>query len=395
MPTISEQYNEVVLSLQSSRNTIRNKLVELGIATSSDTIDKLADAIEGIIDRGAVSIKVKEGETASIPAGWHNGAGTVAGIGGGGSYNLQTKTATPTKKQQSIAPDTGYYGLSSVTVNPIPDAYQDVSAVTAAGGDVLTGKVIVTADGKVVAGSMHNNGVVNQTLDATIVSYVIQKGYHAGGGTIRIVLEQKTVTPAKTTQEITPTAGKVLSKVTVNPIPDKYQDVSGVTTVAENVLDGDIFVDAAGVPVEGTMPNNAAVTKILDNGTQAYTIAKGYHSGEGVVKIVTEARTATPSKSEQIIKPTTGKVINKVTVAPIPDAYQDVTGVTAVAAHVLDGDIFVDATGAEVEGTMPNNGAQNLSIDPLTQDSVTIPAGYTSGGTLTVTDDLLNALRAI
>ena len=149
MPTISEQYNEVVLSLQSSRNTIRNKLVELGIATSSDTIDKLADAIEGIIDRGAVSIKVKEGETASIPAGWHNGAGTVAGIGGGGSYNLQAKTATPTKKQQSIAPDTGYYGLSSVTVNPIPDAYQDVSAVNAAGEDVLIGKIIVTADGKV------------------------------------------------------------------------------------------------------------------------------------------------------------------------------------------------------------------------------------------------------
>ena len=44
---------------------------------------------------------------------------------------------------------------------------------------------------------------------------------------------------------------------------------------------------------------------------------------------------------------------------------------------------------------MPNNGAQNLTIDPLTQSSVSVPAGYTSGGAVTVTDDLLNALKAI
>ena len=62
---------------------------------------------------------------------------------------------------------------------------------------------------------------------------------------------------------------------------------------------------------------------------------------------------------------------------------------------MLDGDVFVNTAGEAVEGTMPNNGAQNLSINPLTQDSVAIPAGYTTGGTLTVTEDLLNALKAI
>lgn len=88
MATISEQYNEVTLSLQSSRNTIRNKLIELGLATSVDTLDKLAVAIESIINKGAISIQVKEGETVTIPAGYHNGAGTVAGVGGGGNYTL-------------------------------------------------------------------------------------------------------------------------------------------------------------------------------------------------------------------------------------------------------------------------------------------------------------------
>lgn len=295
MSTISEQYSAVTVSLQASRNVIRNKLVELGLAASADTLDKLAIAVESIVNNGAISIQVKEGETVTIPAGFHNGSGTVAGIAGGGSYLLQSKTVTPTKKQQAITSDAGYYGLDSVTVQAIPDAYQDVSGVTATAEDVLIGKVIVLPSGS----------------------------------------------------------------------------------------------------VPGSMPDNGKVTKVLDATTLIYTIPKGKHDGTGTVKIVAETKSVTPTKSVQKITPATGKVLTQVEIAAIPDKYQDVTPVTTIAAHVLDGDVFVDATGAAVEGSMPNNGAQNLTINPLTQNSVVIPAGYTSGGTLTVTEDLLNALKAI
>ena len=281
--------------IQTDRNTIRTKLVALGLVSSTANLDDCATAVNGIENRGAVSASVQEGDTYTIPAGYHNGSGTVSGVSGGGNYSLQSKTVTPTKAQQPITPDSGYYGLSDVTVAAIPDAYQDVSSVTAAAGDVLTGKIVVTADGK-------------------------------------------------------------------------------VTT--------------------GTMPNNGAVSKVLDTGTTTYTIAKGFHSGTGSVKITTEAKTVTPTKESQQVTPSTGKVLSQVTVAAIPSNYIDTSEGDAMAPDILSGKIaFVG--GLKVTGTMPDNGSVAGTIDGLTTTSVTIPAGYTSGGAISLTDDIEQALSAI
>lgn len=279
-------------SIESSRNTIRNKLVELGLVASTAKLDALAAAIEDIVNQGAVSVTVQEGSTYTIPKGYHNGSGTVSGVSGGGNYTLQSKTATPTKKQQNITPDSGYYGLSDVTVSAIPEAYQDVSSVTASAGDVLTGKVIVLADGTVTTGTMANNGAVSKTLDATTITYTIPKGYHSGTGTVKIVLETKTVTPTKSAQEITPTTGKVLSKVTVEAIPDNYVDTTDGNATAAEILDGK-FAYVNGVKVEGIMPNNGAVAATIDGLTvTSYTIPKGFHSGTGTVSLTNDIENA-------------------------------------------------------------------------------------------------------
>lgn len=269
-----------ITRIQTARNTIRAKAVELGIGTGTDTLDKLATAIEGIENRGAVSAEVQEGATYTIPKGYHNGSGTVSGVAGGGNYKLQSKTATPTKSQQNITPDSGFYGLSDVTVSPIPDTYQDVSAVTAGAGDVLTGKIIVDKTGKVTTGTMPNNGTVTQTLTTAAPSYTVPKGFHSGTGVVKIVPETKTATPTKSAQTIEPTEGKVLSSVEVAAIPEAFQDVTGVTAVAGDVLTGKKIVSANGTLVTGSMANNGSVAGTIDGLTQtSYTVLAGYTSG--------------------------------------------------------------------------------------------------------------------
>lgn len=280
-----------ITRLQTARNTIRTKLVALGLASNTAKMDALAAAIEDIENNGAVSASVQEGATYTIPKGYHNGSGTVSGVTGGGNYSLQSKTVTPTKQQQAIVPDSGYYGLSGVTVAAIPGNYQDTSVVTAGAADVLANKVIVNAAGETVAGTMPNNGAVSKTLDGATTSYTIPKGYHSGAGVVSISTEQKSATPTKSSQTITPTAGKVLTGVTIVAIPDDYIDTSDADALAADILaDKTAYVD--GAKVTGTMANNGAVSASIDGLTMtSYTVPAGYTSG-GTVSLSDVIETA-------------------------------------------------------------------------------------------------------
>ena len=277
--------------LQTARNRLRTKLIALGLVTATAKLDDCAAAVDGITNQGAVSATVQEGDTFTIPAGYHNGSGTVSGVAGGGNYKLQSKTVAPTKAQQAVTPDSGYYGLSDVTVSAIPDAYQDVSSVTATAADTLTGKVFVTSDGTVTTGTMANNGAVTKALDAATTSYTIPKGYHSGAGKVSVTTETKEVTPTKAAQDIVPSTGKLLSKVSVAAIPAVYVDTSDADAAAANILDSKTaYVN--GAKVVGTMPNNGSVSASMDGlTTTSVTISAGYTSG-GTVSLTSDIEDA-------------------------------------------------------------------------------------------------------
>lgn len=280
--------------IQTARNTLRTKAVELKISSGTEKLDELAEDYNGITNQGSITAQVKEGETYTIPKGYHDGTGTVSGVSGGGSYNLQSKSVIPTKKPQQVTPDGGYYGLSDVTVEAIPTQYQDTSSVTATAGDVLTGKVIVTTDGSVTPGTMPNNGAVNKTLDTTTKSYTIPAGYHDGKGSVGITTEEKTATPTKSPQDITPTAGQVLSKVTVQAIPAQYVDTQDATAVAGDILTGKSAY-VAGAKVYGSMPNNGDTSGTFDGlSTESYEIPAGYTTG-GSVRLTSDIMDALAS----------------------------------------------------------------------------------------------------
>jgi len=163
---------------------------------------------------------------------------------------------------------------------------------------------------------------------------------------------------------------------------------------AADVLTGKVFVDKAGKTTTGTMPNNGAATETLTPEKLSYTIPKGYHSGTGKVQITPETKSVTPNKSVQTVEPTDGKVLTSVEVAAIPEAYVDTSDGTAVAGDILNGKTAY-AKGAKVTGSMANNGAVSGEIDGLTTTSFAVPAGYTTGGSVSLTGDIEEALAAI
>jgi len=169
-----------------NRNTLRNVGEDLGITLATDNLQQIAEKFSEIINHGTVQAQVKEGETFTIQEGYYEG-GTVAGMGTGGNYDLQARTVTPTKSQQVVTPDESYFGLSSVTVNPIPNQFQDVSGVTATAAQVLAGALIVNTQGETVAGTMTDHGAANIPLNGMVTtSAAIPAGFHDGLGAVSL-----------------------------------------------------------------------------------------------------------------------------------------------------------------------------------------------------------------
>ena len=376
--TIADQ----IAQIKTDRDKIRSAMQDMGLATSTDKLSTLATKLDAVLVFDGLEYSVKQGEPFSIPKGYHTGGTTVIGLDNPAidaeTYKRTSVTGVKPKKEKvTVQTPEGYYAMSSVSIDPIPDNYQDISSVTATQADVLPTKLFVTGQGELKYGTMQDNGAVSKTLDMSKNSsgqysnnqYTIPKGYHNGSGKVNIAFESPiTLTPDRSKHEYVPSAGKVLSTVTVQPIPSNLQDVSGVTATANTVLEGSSFVNTQGVKVDGTVPVHEDKQIILSLSKTHEDLSDKYYS-TSTVSIITEGqREVTPDKTGCTISPTKDqynreRVLSTVKVLPIPDKYQDVSGVTAVASNVLEDTFFVTKGGALTEGTMPSYGVVERTIN--------------------------------
>ena len=115
--------------------------------------------------------------------------------------SLQSKTVTPTEQEQAVLPDSNYYGLSDVTVRPIPEEYIIPSGT-------------ITLD---------RNGLFNIS------------GYANADIGVYPVLQRKSATPTEQEQVVEADSQYYgLSAVTVNAIPSQYIVPSGSLNITEN-----------------------------------------------------------------------------------------------------------------------------------------------------------------
>lgn len=99
--------------------------------------------------------------------------------------------------------------------------------------DILSGKEAIDGSGKKITGTMPDNGTVAQKLTVSAPEYTILAGKHGGEGKVFIEIEEKTATPSTSEQEVTPTDGKVLSKVTVEAVQTEEKSVTPTSAAQE------------------------------------------------------------------------------------------------------------------------------------------------------------------
>lgn len=103
-------------AFSSALTALKNTAIAQAVgATVSDNFAQVIAKLATIVNRGKVTQTLNTStKSYTIPAGYHNGQGTV-------SLTTQEKTITASRSAQTVTPDSGKV-LSKVTVNKFPDA---------------------------------------------------------------------------------------------------------------------------------------------------------------------------------------------------------------------------------------------------------------------------------
>lgn len=325
--------------------------------------------------------------------------GTIVDISGD-PVVLQTKTATPSTSSQILIPDSGFKGLSEVTIEAIPSEFI-----------IPTGTISISSNGTVdvasyASASINVQPVLNLqsktvTPDETGMIVAADTGYTALSSVTVVAVNSNyvgsnitrqigsTINPTESIQTAVASGKYTTGDVKIGAISSNYVG-SNITTrtsldlsasgsvvtapagyyqsaATKNISTGTAATPATTISITPSISVNTStgVITATASGSQFVTptISVGYVSagtsgkitvnGSNTSNLTTQAAaTITPTKSSQTAVAANRYTTGAVTVAAIPAAYQDVTSVTATASDVLSGKTIVNSSGTTVNGSL-------------------------------------------
>lgn len=287
------------------------------------------------------------GDADLIPANIKAGI-NIFGVTGNyvGERTLQdNKIVYPNTLNQTITPDAGYSGLSSVIV-------QGVTTSNLTAGNIAAGTVVKVGDaanagrianitgtftsdanaiaenilynktayvnGLKITGSMPNNGEISGTITTQNGTYSIPEGY-TSGGTVTATLAASTLSNTIINgAAILEATNDYAFEVTVN-VPSGYHNATTLTKTfssilpapdtegtSSQVLVGYDLYNHDGQLITGSMTNNGSWNRTLSGSTLSVTIPQGYHNGTGTVSVAQGSATAPTSISGTTATVSTG-----------------------------------------------------------------------------------------
>ena len=230
--------------LNTAKTDILNSIKNKGVDTSSaETLSDVSSLIDNITTKEDLEAELTEQSTLLS-----NQGVTIDDIklalqgktaGGGEEIILQEKTVTPTTSQQNVVADSNYNGLSKVVVNAVTSAIDsNIQAENIKSGVSILG-VTGTLEESVeedLTNEFNEYETALSTQETTIDDIMSAlEGKASGGGTTEINLQEKTIEPTTSQQEVVADEGyDALSKVIVEPIGEKYVIPSGTLNITEN-----------------------------------------------------------------------------------------------------------------------------------------------------------------
>lgn len=220
--------------------------------------------------------------------------------------------------------NTDNYTISGNTV-----VWNDGTILQYNGVDVLPTDTI-EVNGQYTTRAAAFDGKINVTKSAGVVLKT-QGKYCAEDITVVPTLEEKSVTPTESAQEIVPSDGNCgISKVNVGAVQTETKTITPTTsqqtfTPTSGKYFKQVICQAIQTETKTVAPSASA---------QTYRPSSGkYFASFTVSAVPSQSKTVTPTKSVQTVNADSGKWLSSVTVNPIPDEFIQPSGSQDITAN--------------------------------------------------------------